>query len=74
MARTPLVKPIGEAGVGEVLVCQDSSMGKEFGMKTRNRVMALQEAMELLGPTVLNQFADSLDWEQLEHIGGKKLV
>lgn len=63
MPTTPYVKPIGEAGSGEVLVSQEFTMGKEFGMKVRNRVMLLDDAVDLLGPAVVGQFIDNLNWE-----------
>lgn len=65
MPRTPLVKPYqGETGVGEVLVCEDIPMGRDFGVITRNRVMSLNEAVELLGPNALKQYIESMEWEQ----------
>ncbi len=74
MTRAPLVKPYqGEAGVGEVLVCEDIPLGKDFGMITRNRVMSLNDAVELLGFNVLKQYIESLEYEELPEIQTKAI-
>jgi hypothetical protein len=68
MTTTPFVKPVGEAGSGEVLVCQEFSMGMDFGRRVRNRIMSLDDAVELLGPTVVGRFIEDLDWHNWETI------
>lgn len=63
MSGPPTIKPHPDPlRQGEVLVCEEIPMGKEFGFKIRNQIMTIEQAQQLVGAeavqTALQEEAD----------------